>query len=135
MLGPLQNVLGAALVPTRAAHRVLSWRDASHATLLYLLLLLQALILALIPWATVVAWSVRVVGLAILGPHMYYVGLLVEKRAAEPPPPPQPPPAAASAPRLGTHALSLLPSSRFVTRKPCLPDASGSSAKPATHTM
>ena len=45
-----------------------------------------------------IAWSSRLLGLAVFGPHMYWVGKRVEALEAAPPPPPTPIPAPAAAP-------------------------------------
>ena len=65
----------------------MTWQDSAATTVLYLLLAASALLLALIPWATVtlfvVKWGSRLLGLALLGPHMYWVGLRLEAIAEQ----------------------------------------------------
>ena len=82
VLGPVQAMLGELLQQVHAAQRLVLWHDSAATTLLYLALSALSLLLALIPWATVIpfvlTWGARLVGLLLLGPHMYWVGLRLE---------------------------------------------------------
>lgn len=81
-----QGILGDVLHRHASVHRLLTWRDATTAPL-YLGAGLLAVLLALVPWDLVVPfcvrWGARVLGLLLLGPHMWYVGNLVEKLERE----------------------------------------------------
>ena len=78
----MQNALGEVLLDANALHRLFTWQDSAHTTLLYISLVLLTAILAAIPWGVVVpfvvTWLTRLVGLALLGPHMYWVGRKLE---------------------------------------------------------
>ena len=85
ILGPVQLMLGRALVYIRCVKYVLAWNDRALTLLLLIGLLLMTALLALlgwligavvamIPWAEVFEWTFRLLGLAILGPHMYWMG-------------------------------------------------------------
>lgn len=78
VLGPVQNGVGQILLHARDVQRMITWQDSAATSLIYLALIALSLILALIPWATVIPfmiiWAARLVGAAVLGPHMWWVG-------------------------------------------------------------
>jgi len=83
LLGPVQRLLGQLVLPVRTVRRALYWQDRIITTWLVFALLILALILALIPWAVVVPWTLRALGVALFGPHMYVVGQRYEKQQQE----------------------------------------------------
>ena len=87
VLGPVQNALGELLLHAHTVQRLVTWQDSAATTVLYLLLAASALLLALIPWAVVstfvIKWGARLLGFALLGPHMYWVGLRLEAIAEQ----------------------------------------------------
>lgn len=84
---PAQQALGGALQPVRIVRRVLSWEDVRLTLVVDLALFAVAiacgLVLQLLPWGLIMPWLMRVVGLALTGPHMLYVGRWLENKAAE----------------------------------------------------
>lgn len=74
LLRPVQQALGKGLQPVRAARRLLVWEDRILSTWFVFLLMVCTLVFALIPWAFVLRWTLRLVGLAIFGPHMRWAG-------------------------------------------------------------
>lgn len=149
--------MGELLLYYRTLQCVLTWRDSAATTLLYLFACLLTLLLALVPWLTVVPfvvhWTARLVGLAVLGPHMYWVGERIaaieadeatRAQAAASTNSPTPSSSTSSAPPKdgatdddvdGPYAHVLeLESARGEMRKPCLPDLkSAFSMSPACH--
>ena len=146
VLGPLQNAIGEMLVHARAFQRLVAWGDSATTALVYLLLAIGTITLALIPWAYVIplvtAWTARVVGFALLGPHMYWVGLRADSairlheatqrakaraadngngRSASAGPPPNA--AQPLEPDDSSAYLFEMASAHSVPRRPCLPDA------------
>lgn len=87
VLGPVQVALGELLMHAHAVQRLVTWHDAASTTLVYVGLAALTLALVLIPWAVVLpfvfTWVARLLGLALLGPHMYWVGLRLEAIAAQ----------------------------------------------------
>ena len=83
LLSPVQQILGQLLIYIRATTRVLTWADTIVTAWFYLGLIVAIVVLALIPWAPVCHWGVRVVGALIFGPHMYLVGRYLDRLAAE----------------------------------------------------
>jgi hypothetical protein len=82
LLGPIQNLLGRLNVKVRALRRVLDWHDRATTLWLQLGLLLCSLLLALVPWSLILGVLLRLLGIGLLGPQMYFVGKRRE-RAAE----------------------------------------------------
>ena len=88
-LGPIQRKLGVALRHVRVVRRILSWEDPRITLLVLLGLLLITLLAGTVLWlvdveaAEVVGWVLRLVALAATGPHMFLVGLYLEKKAKE----------------------------------------------------
>ena len=90
LLGPVQLFLGRLLVRVRTLKRLLTWQDRFLTLVVCFVLLTASAALALIgrllsllPWGLIVEWSIRLLGLALLGPHMYWVGKHYEGRQAE----------------------------------------------------
>jgi len=68
---PVQEALhDYACEPLRRLTALLSWEDPYATTLLYLKVCTITLVLAIVPWAPLM----RLIGFAILGPHMALVG-------------------------------------------------------------
>lgn len=71
----------------RLVQRVLSWRDAASASIIYLVLVVLTIVLVLVPWDVVVPfcirWGARLLGLVLLGPQWYWIGLRTEQALAE----------------------------------------------------
>ena len=74
VLVPIQNFLGRHVIRLRAMRRLVNWQDRILTTWAVFALLALSLILALIPWAWALESLLRVIGLALFGPHMYWVG-------------------------------------------------------------
>ena len=70
----MQQALGKGLQPVRAARRLLVWEDRILSTWFVFLLMVCTLVFALIPWAFVLRWTLRLVGVALFGPHMRWAG-------------------------------------------------------------
>ena len=83
LLGPVQTFLGGYVILLRAMRRLVNWQDRILTTWAVFLLLALSLVLALIPWAWVLEGLLRLVGLAIFGPHMYWVGKRLARQAEE----------------------------------------------------
>ena len=49
---------------------------------LYVALMVLAVVFALIPWGFLLRYGSRLVGFAVLGPHMHYVGRVVDRGRA-----------------------------------------------------
>lgn len=80
-LGPLQKLNHTALIYMRTAQRMFNWEDRilSFQLLLALSFLVCVSVLlgealSLIPWHLVLEIVVRLLGVALLGPHMYFLG-------------------------------------------------------------
>ena len=86
VLGPVQLALGRLLHKLAAVERLVTWHDAVTAPL-YTAAALLCVLLALIPWQHVVPfclrWGARLLGALLFGPHMYYVGTLVDSLEAK----------------------------------------------------
>lgn len=87
VLGPVQNLLGSVLQQIFAMRRLVLWEDTAATALLYLLLSAATLLLACTPWAIVIPfifkWMGRLLGIVLLGPHMYWVGLRLDAIAEQ----------------------------------------------------
>ena len=59
------------------------WNDRILTLWLAVGLVGLTLVLALIPWAFVLLWSSRLVGVGLLGPHMHLVGKRVDRARRE----------------------------------------------------
>ena len=88
-LGPLQHSLGRFVKFTRSVQRAFMWEDKIMTLWLYFALLALTFVLVFVgqllsyvPWGWVLQTSVRLLGLALLGPHMHYVGQHLERRSA-----------------------------------------------------
>ena len=79
----MQRLLGKVVVPVRSVRRVFAWDDPYITTHVSLCLLFLTLVLVVIPWGPVLHWGARLVGILLFGPHMFFVGKLVDKWAAE----------------------------------------------------
>ena len=66
----------------RTVRRVATWEDPYLTTHLYAILVVLTLVLLLIPWASVLLYGARLIGLALFGPHMHLVGNKLEANAA-----------------------------------------------------
>lgn len=77
-LGPLQAKLAKAVVPLRAIRYILFWQDRFLTSWLCIGLALLALVLAIVPWATVLHYCCRLASLGLFGPHMHFVGRRVD---------------------------------------------------------
>lgn len=90
VLGPVQMHLGKVLVYVRMSRRIMGWDDRILSLQLSVALLILAALLiglgyllSLIPWGWVFHIFWRLFGLAVFGPHMYWVGKHVEGKQAE----------------------------------------------------
>jgi len=85
-LGPVQRKLGVALRHARVVRRILSWEDPRITLLLLIGLMLTTILAGTVLWlvdveaAEVVGWALRLAALAATGPHMFLVGLHLEKK-------------------------------------------------------
>jgi len=79
VLGPVQRLLASLVPRVRQVRYALLWNDRILTLWLAVALGALTLVLALIPWAFVLLWSSRLVGLALLGPHMVLVGRGVDR--------------------------------------------------------
>lgn len=80
----VQHWLGALVLPLRSYRRVMNWEDRILTTWVALGLLALTIIFALIPWNIVLNGLLRLLGAALFGPHMYWVGRqLGQQRAQE----------------------------------------------------
>ena len=89
-LAPLQFRLGGFIKFTRSVHRAFMWEDNIMTLWIYLTLLALTValvfvgeLLSYVPWGWVLQTSMRLLGLALLGPHMYYVGQHLKRQWAE----------------------------------------------------
>lgn len=82
-LAPVQYWLGQAIVPMRAMRRLLNWDDRILTFWAACSLVIATILLAIIPWAIVIYYSLRLVGILLFGPHMYFVGKHWQKQTAE----------------------------------------------------
>ena len=69
-LAPKQKRLGETLQSLRSLRGLFEWRDPLATWWLALLLAAAALVLALPPWQRIM----QLLGAALFGPHMYFVG-------------------------------------------------------------
>jgi len=90
-LGSALNPLAIALTPVQAALReiipqvrlvrhLLYWQDRILTAWLALAIILTGIALALVPWGFVIYWTARLGGFIFFGPHMYFVGRVVDKQ-------------------------------------------------------
>ena len=79
-LGPVQNLLRRKVQTLRSVRRFLKWQDRILTTEAVFALLAVTIVLALIPWDCITGPLLRFIGLAIFGPHMYFVGRYLERR-------------------------------------------------------
>ena len=86
VLGLLQPLLRDLLCALRSLERTLVWTDRRLTLWLWLGLLALSALLALlalvVPWSLVWMLIGRLVGLLLLGPHMFFVGRWVDRRQA-----------------------------------------------------
>lgn len=80
-LWPVQRMLSSLVVPLRSVRRVMNWEDRVLTALAMLGLLASALVCVLIPWGLVLHVALRLLGLAIFGPHMFWVGERLARQA------------------------------------------------------
>jgi len=83
VLFPIQRLLASVVQPLRLIKHIFSWQDAALTTDIYVTLCLLSLILAVLPWHFIFMWTFRILGVVLLGPHMYFVGLMSEKAERE----------------------------------------------------
>jgi hypothetical protein len=90
ILGPIQKVVGDGLVVARVLQRTCIWDDrvlslwvALAFALAAALLALLGYALSLLPWALIVEVIMRLAGVALFGPHMWWIGKRVEEAEAE----------------------------------------------------
>ena len=67
----------------RAMRRLLNWDDRILTFWAACSLVIATILLAIIPWAIVIYYSLRLVGVLLFGPHMYFVGKHWQKQTAE----------------------------------------------------
>ena len=80
VLGPIQRILGEqVLTQVRGVRALLAWEDPALTAWVCLALLLLAVVIPLLPWL----WIMRLLGAALFGPHMYFVGRLYFKQKEE----------------------------------------------------
>ena len=79
----MQTYLTQVVRPVRTLMCTLDWSDRIWTFWLYLVLSFATLVALVVPWAAVLHYSLRLLGLAALGPHMAYVGVIVDRRRAE----------------------------------------------------
>ena len=82
VLGPIQRALGSVVIHTRSIRRIVTWEDAYMTTWLYAALVVLTLVLLIIPWGLILVIGARLVGVALFGPHMHFVGKWLAKRKA-----------------------------------------------------
>ena len=82
-LAPVQYYLGEALIPLRSLRRLMNWHDRILTFWLCCMLFMATIILAIIPWASVIVVSFRLLGILLFGPHMYFVGRHYQQQVAE----------------------------------------------------
>ena len=90
ILGPVQGILHNALVYVRIVQRIGSWDDrvltfqiCIGLGLFSACLILFGELLMLIPWMVVFEWIFRLLGVAVFGPHMIWVGRHLRKQWRE----------------------------------------------------
>lgn len=83
LLGPIQLGLTSVLRAVRSIRRIVMWEDSFLTTHVYTGLVGLTLILLVIPWASTLYYGARLVGVALFGPHMKYVGWQVDKTRAK----------------------------------------------------
>ena len=90
LLSPVQQLIVHVLMWARLVNRVIAWDDPAFSLLISAVLFaiasvlwLAAWLLHLLPWSLIIEWLIRLLGVAVLGPHMYWVGKWVEKQRAE----------------------------------------------------
>ena len=75
----MQRRLGKSVQPLRVVQRVLTWQDRIVTTWVALALIFATLVCAIVPWGAVLHMGLRVLGLALFGPHMYWVGKYIAR--------------------------------------------------------
>lgn len=81
-LGPVQEFLWVyAIRPLRGAIHLHAWDDPFFTTFVYVCLCGLAIVLALVPWGFVLYWGLRLLFLALFGPHMHLVGRRLRAKA------------------------------------------------------
>ena len=91
IFSPIQRALGEVLVYLRVLKSLGSWHDPQASFVMCVsLLLVSALMLPIgavlwlvVPWAHLFGWTFRLLGIALLGPHMFCLGKYVARREAE----------------------------------------------------
>ena len=80
VLGPIQRILGEqVLTHVRGARALLAWEDPALTAWVCLALLLLVVVIPLLPWL----WIMRLLGAALFGPHMYFVGRVYFRQKEE----------------------------------------------------
>ena len=82
-LGPVQSTLADLLPAVRAVRYLIFWNDRILTFWLVAAIIVGIGALALIPWFFVLYWAARILGIALLGPHMHLVGRWLDKQRAE----------------------------------------------------
>lgn len=88
-LGPVQRRLHLLLIVARFTQRLVRWEDrvltfqvASILLLITVFFLVLGLVNVHLPWGAILEWTLRLIGAAILGPHMYFLGKRYRARQA-----------------------------------------------------
>jgi hypothetical protein len=82
-LTPVQRALAAIVPKVRQAKNALLWSDRILTFWIVVAVGAVTLLLAIIPWGFVIFWSARILGVLLMGPHMYFVGYYIDKSRAE----------------------------------------------------
>ena len=78
VLGPAQAALRKVIFPLRNFHHVIFWQDRILTLWICVGLVGVALVFALVPWGFVLYYGARLAGVALFGPHMYFLGRKID---------------------------------------------------------
>lgn len=82
--GPMQEMQWTMMItPMRAVLHLFSWHDPYSTSWCYFILCVATLVLALLPWNTVVYYGMRVFGAVVFGPQMHFAGRYLLAQQAE----------------------------------------------------